>query len=77
MNTINIQQKLDELARGYLGVLSVHPSEQHVVTTSQIKKVLMESYLMGEKSGYQTGFESAKMACDCTEETCKLSEKSY
>lgn len=69
MKNQNLHQRLEDLARLHLRVMSLHKSkhsEIYTVSVQQVEKALRSSFLKGEKAGYKQGFSDAKHACNCS-----------
>lgn len=71
MKNQNIHQQLENVARKYLGVPLLRKSfekESYTLTPLQLEKALKEAYKIGEKLGYESGFNDAKDVCECPAE---------
>jgi len=62
----NIHERIEDIARRYLGIDSLKNIQRGEFTTYQVEKALKAAFSMGEKLGYSHGFKDAKEACNCS-----------
>lgn len=68
-NIKSLRGSVEEVARKYLGIPALYKRGHggtSNLTDKQIEKSLREAFKMGEKEGYDHGFNDAKTACECS-----------